>query len=108
MYDCLMCGACCQNSAENLSENYPWYVEVDDPDSLLLTKPDLRRKHVVDDPEGVPHLKLHPDGRCTALTGRIGRRVHCNVYRDRPRGCRMVEPGDKSCVKARRDRGLEV
>ncbi|HMV68075.1 MAG TPA: YkgJ family cysteine cluster protein [Myxococcota bacterium] len=108
MYECTTCGACCRNSAQNLREGYPWYVEVDDPDSDLLRKVDLRRRHVVEDEAGVPHLRLHPDGRCTALRGRLGQRVSCDVYKSRPRGCRLVQPGDDRCAQARLDAGLPV
>lgn len=106
MYECQRCGACCVNSAQNQAEGYRWYVPVDDPKSPLLARADLRRRHVVEDDDGDPHLRLHPDGRCTALRGKLGRLVSCDVYAHRPRGCRMVQPGDANCLRARAERGM--
>jgi len=105
-YDCTLCGACCCNSAANQAEGYPWYVPVDDPRSRLLTKQDLRSRYVALDPEGEPHVRLDPSGRCSALLGRLGQRVRCAVYADRPRSCRKVEPGDAACLRARAERGI--
>jgi uncharacterized protein len=104
--DCLRCGACCVNSAENREEGYPWYVPVDDPGSRLLGRSDLRRRYVTEDSGGVPHLRLDTSGRCLALEGRLGAAVRCRVYRDRPRGCRRVSPGDAACLRAREEQGL--
>lgn len=107
MYECTTCGACCHNSRENIAEGYPWYVEIDEPDSPLLHKRDLLRKHVVHDEAGAPHLRLHPEGRCTALRGRIGQHATCDIYKVRPRGCRLIQPGDERCLQARRDMGID-
>ena len=104
-YDCVSCGACCMNPDENKAEGYRWYVEV--RDTKLLDKPDLRKRHVVYDDHGVPHLRLDPSGRCTALVGKIGRRATCSIYELRPKGCRMLEPGDARCLQARRERGID-
>jgi Fe-S-cluster containining protein len=96
--DCRRCGACCCNTRENLDEGFPYYVEVEDPQPL--------QRWVVHDPEGVPHMRM--DGpRCSALTGRLGVRVTCRVYTHRPRGCRRVTPGDRACLQARADWGLD-
>ncbi len=106
MLDCTACGACCCNRDENVAEGYPWYVAVDDPASRLLTRADLRARYVTHDGQGAPHLRLDVTGRCTALRGRLGGRVRCLVYADRPRGCRLVEPGSEECLAARQERGL--
>lgn len=106
MYNCQACGACCCNPDENRAEGYPWYVEVQ-ADSRLLQREELRKRYVVRDSEGVPHLRLDPSGRCAALRGRLGQSVSCAIYADRPRGCRLVEPGSPRCLQARRERGLE-
>ncbi|HMQ22924.1 MAG TPA: YkgJ family cysteine cluster protein [Planctomycetota bacterium] len=105
-FDCQTCGACCCNSDENRAEGYPWYVEVE-ADSKLLARADLQRRYVVFDPDAVPHLRLDADGRCAALLGRLGNKVRCSIYAQRPRGCRRVQPGDAACRRARRERGLE-
>lgn len=106
-YDCLSCGACCQNTPENRAEGFSQYIEVD-PDAPLWRRPDLVRKLVVRDEDGGAHLRLHPDGRCVALRGRIGARVRCEIYRERPAPCRSVEAGGDLCRSYRRSRGLRV
>jgi hypothetical protein len=106
MFECTSCGACCINSAANQAEGYAYYVEIDDPKSPLLTKKDLHRKYVMEDPDGTPHVRLHPDGRCLALRGKLGQRATCDVYNHRPRGCRLIEPGDANCLRAREERGM--
>lgn len=104
-FDCTTCGACCCNPEENRREGYAWYVEV--RDTKLLDKPDLAKKHVVYDPDGVPHLRLDPSGRCSALVGKLGKRATCSIYALRPKGCRLVEPGDARCLLARREQGID-
>lgn len=107
-YDCLSCGACCQNTPENVAEGFQFYVEVDEA-APLWRRPDLVRKLVVYAEDGTPHLRLHPDGRCVALRGKIGHSgVRCSVYRERPAPCRQVEAGSELCQRYRRSRGLRV
>lgn len=106
-YDCQSCGACCCNSDENRAEGYPWYVEIE-ADNALLARPDSRKRYVVLDPDGAPHLRLDPSGRCAALQGRLGQRVSCRVYAQRPRDCRRVQPGDAACLRSRRERGIDA
>jgi Fe-S-cluster containining protein len=105
--DCQSCGACCANPDENRREGFVDYVEVA-RDGRLLADPDRRKRYVVFNAEGVPHLRLDPSGRCAALVGRLGARVRCAVYADRPRGCRLVEPGGARCLQARRERGVDA
>ena len=104
--DCQSCGACCCNRDANRAEGNVFYVEIDDPKSRLLRRDDLRKRYVVHDPDGVPHLRLDPSGRCAALRGKLGRKVHCAIYADRARGCRLVEAGSEECLAARRERGI--
>ena len=103
--DCTRCGACCSNPDENRAEQFLDYVEVLSKDSLL-EKPDLVRRFVVYNADGVPHLRLHQDGRCLALRGRLGHRVTCTIYEDRPTGCRKVEAGSERCLRYRRERNM--
>jgi Fe-S-cluster containining protein len=105
--DCRTCGACCCNPDENRREGYADYIEVR-PTDRLLRKPALSRRLVVLNAQGVPHLRLDPQGRCVALRGRVGRRVRCAIYDDRPAACRRVEPGDARCLQYRRERGIAV
>lgn len=105
-FDCQTCGACCCNIDENRAEGYPWYVEVL-RDSPLVLRPDLRKRYIVFDPAGTPHMRLDAAGRCVALQGKLGREVRCTVYAHRPFGCRQVQAGDPECLQARRERGID-
>lgn len=105
-YDCQTCGACCCNTNENRAADYVWYVDIEGG-SRLLKRKDLVQRFVAFDPEDSPHMRLLANGRCSALRGRLGVDVHCEVYDDRPRGCRRVEPGDEDCLLARRERGID-
>lgn len=104
--DCQTCGACCCNTNENRAEDYVWYVDIEGG-SRLLKRRDLVEQYVAFDPEDMPHMRLLPDGRCSALHGKLGREVHCAVYAIRPRGCRRVQPGDEDCLLARKERGID-
>ena len=104
--DCRACGACCVNPDENRAEDVVDWVEVDDGEPLL-DDARLARRLVVTNADGERHLRLDPDGRCLALRGRIGRHVTCTVYGLRPRGCRLVQPGDARCLQYRRERGID-
>lgn len=44
--------------------------------------------------------------RCAALEGKIGVRVACGTYEQRPSPCRGVDVGDEKCSKARARHGL--
>ncbi len=44
-------------------------------------------------------------GRCAALHARQGH-FSCRVYAERPNPCRVVEPGGRECLDARRRRGV--
>jgi Fe-S-cluster containining protein len=105
-YDCQRCGACCYNPDENRVTGYVDYIEVR-PADALWKRPRLFRRLAVFNEQGEAHMKLNRDQRCVALRGRLGRAVECSIYADRPRGCRRVEPGTESCLKARRERGVD-
>lgn len=99
-YDCRRCGACCVNTPQNVAEGFTHYVEIAPSDSILSRR-DLVKKLVVLDSEGVPHLRLAPDGRCLALKGALGKSVSCSIYHHRPSPCRRVEAGSKLCLEYR-------
>lgn len=105
-YDCTRCGACCCNPDVNRRRGLWNYIQVEKTDRLLR-KPDLVRRLVVLDDDGIPHMKLDRDQRCVALRGTVGKRVTCTIYPYRPTGCRLVQPGDAECRQARRERGVE-
>jgi len=104
VFDCQTCGACCTNPLENRNENYIWYLEI--KETPLLDRPRELKRWVMYDDDGVPHLRLLADGRCIVLRGKIGHRVHCMIYSQRPKGCRLLQPGDPRCVIARREQNI--
>ena len=108
MIDCQRCGACCVNRDANRVEGFRHYIEVEDQRSVLLRRADLRKKYVVEDEDGVPHLRLDPSHRCAALKGKLGQHVTCLIYAHRPGGCRRLEPGSDECLAARAERGIET
>ena len=105
MFDCTRCGACCTNADENRVEGYAAYVDVGEREALWKHQK-LVQRYVTRDAEGKAHLKLDAGQRCTALAGKLGKRVRCEIYALRPAPCRRVEAGDADCLRARRERGI--
>jgi hypothetical protein len=105
-YDCQTCGACCCNPNVNRRRGLVNYIEVEKTDRLLRRR-DLVRRLVVLDDDGIPHMRLDDAQRCVALEGEVGHQVRCGIYQWRPTGCRLVEPGDEECRRARRERGVD-
>lgn len=103
--DCVTCGACCCNTDENRAEGFVDYVEVFASDALRRRR-DLLARLAVRNDHGQVHLKLGADGRCVALSGELGRSVHCTIYDLRPAVCRRVQAGSEECLRARRERGV--
>ena len=107
-YDCQACGACCANPEENRAERFRDYVEVQ-KGTPLAKAPALLKQYAVRNARGVWHLRLvGVEQRCAALTGKLGERVSCAIYAERPNGCRTVEAGDRRCRQYRRERGIGV
>ncbi len=102
--DCTRCGACCVNPPENVREGFDEYVEVG-PEDALRRRPELLRRHTLEH-NGRVHMRLLDDGRCSALSGGLGRRVRCTIYHARPSPCRRVQAGSELCRRYRRDHGL--
>ena len=44
--------------------------------------------------------------RCVALNGKVGERVSCSIYSQRPTPCHSVQVGDEKCNRARGRLGL--
>jgi len=108
-YDCVRCGACCCNPEENRAEGYVDYIAVTPRDREIWSRPHLLKRYTVENADGELHMKLvGAEQRCAALLGALGRKVECAIYGQRPRGCRRVEPGDKSCLKYRSERRIGV
>lgn len=93
------------NLPSNRAVAFDTWVEIE-AGAPLLSRADLANKHVVYDAEGVPHLRMAPDGRCLALRGPLGGRVACGIYHARPKPCRTVQAGDELCLRYRAEHGL--
>jgi len=78
-FDCRSCGACC---------GVPQH---------LAGEP-IRRRYLR---SGSGHVDW-VYGMCMALEGKIGQACHCEVYDDRPAGCRELHVGSVWCQGARR------
>jgi len=104
-YDCQRCGACCVNLPSNRAEQFTAWVEIE-PDDAILERVDLVKK-LVHEIDGVPHLRLAPDGRCLGLRGALGDSVECAIYHHRPSPCRRVQPGDALCKRYRHEHGID-
>ncbi len=106
-YDCMTCGACCCNPNQNREIDYKEYVEVEARDRIRK-EPELLDSLTFTNEKGEIHMKLvGANQRCTALGGRVGVEVSCNIYEFRPAGCRRVKPGDAWCRKLRIERGID-
>ena len=104
--DCRGCGACCCNPPANRDEDYVDYIQVE-RDDAILRRPDLTSRHVLENEAGELHLRLDTEGRCQALSGKVGGRNRCRIYHWRPAACRRVEPGGQLCLSYRRQHGVE-
>jgi Fe-S-cluster containining protein len=92
VFDCQSCGACCA-----YSRDWPRFSLEDD--AALARIP----ARFVDDAAG----RMRCDGdRCSALQGKLGEHVACQVYDVRPIVCRDCQPGDEECLVARAHHGL--
>ena len=105
--DCLICGACC--ASPFIGEGY---IQLDPDEEERLGRSGLPVLEVVPDPEDrIVMLGTKRNGQgvlvCAALTGRLGRRVACTIYEDRPQLCRQFEAGSPECYQARRAAGIE-
>jgi Fe-S-cluster containining protein len=93
-FDCLACGACCYGPDE--------YVSVT---ALDLNRMSGRTQgRMVVKRRDRMFLKM-VQGHCAALHARQGH-FSCRMYAERPAPCRIVEPGSRECLDARRRRGV--
>jgi Fe-S-cluster containining protein len=91
---CQSCGACC-----SYSQNWPRF-SIEDDEALAL----IPEKFVNARQSG-----MRCDGnRCSALSGKVGAGVCCEIYAVRPEVCRTCMPGDAECNMARRKHGLSA
>jgi uncharacterized protein len=100
---CLTCGACCAYFRVSFywgeAQSAGGYV----PDHLTRKINDTYS--CMEGTENAPR-------RCTSLEGKVGERVSCTIYENRPSPCREfacaaeVEEGNSECDKARAHYGL--
>jgi uncharacterized protein len=99
-HPCLRCGACCV--AYRVA--FHW-LEASEPDGVpeALSQPlDAHRLE----------MRKLPDGRCAALSGKIGQAAACTIYARRPSVCRELAPSwedgrsSPQCDRARARFGL--
>jgi Fe-S-cluster containining protein len=94
VFDCQSCGACCAYSAD-----WPRFSTEDD-EQLDRIPAEL----VAADQSGM----RCEGGRCSALTGEVGKHTVCGIYDLRPDVCRACMPGGDDCLMARAAHGLPV
>ena len=106
--DCVTCGACCCNPDENRRVSYVDYIPVRTNDIALRRQAALLNEFTVENTDGERHMRMTgPDQRCAALGGELGRAVACSIYRVRPRACHLVRAGDPTCLRLRKERGID-
>ncbi len=98
--DCVECGVCCV---------FPLNVPVKPVESDRL--PAYWEVFADDAPEKPAIGRLLPrdaeNGQCVNLEGRIGEKVGCAIYNDRPSACHDFEAGSDRCHEYRRMYGIE-
>jgi Fe-S-cluster containining protein len=105
--DCLTCGACCASPFAGEG-----YIQLNEQEEGDLTRLGLPVFELIPDPDDrVVMLGTKPSSQmgrvCIALTGKVGKRVACSIYLDRPQLCRQFTAGSPECHQARRAAGLE-
>ena len=94
---CTACGACCAAYRVDFSVHELDELRGAVPAGLAVRLTDrLVRLRGTD----------HQPPRCAALVGRVGGRVQCGIYAERPGPCRELEPGSDACRRARARHGL--
>lgn len=106
-YNCKACGACC------VADKPTDFVAVTALDRRRL--PTKYQNKVVDNDIDKTTLYKLPNKRsgvyttCTALKGKVGKSVMCDVYHVRPNHCRYaITKGDAECEAARKRLGLYI
>jgi Fe-S-cluster containining protein len=105
--DCLICGACC--ASPFVGEGY---IQLDAHEEKRLGRIGLPVLVVISDPaDRIVMLGTKVNGQglrvCVALDGKVGKKVTCNIYEDRPDLCRQFTAGSPECHQARRALGIE-
>jgi Fe-S-cluster containining protein len=119
--DCQACGVCCLPDKPEFGD-VPWVMIFESDVNRLgrrnakkYTERDKgmflgpgQRLPPVDSMPGVGNVKVMSIAKtkrgipkCLALTGKVGKRVSCAVYEDRPEVCRSVRKGSQACMAYR-------
>lgn len=97
-HPCLTCGACCATFRVSVhwSETDPALGGVVPAE---LTEP-------LDHHQVCMRGTWQKAPRCVALDAIVGEYSRCTIHPQRPSVCRLVNPGDPQCIKARELHGL--
>ena len=97
MSGCTDCGACCASYRVDFSVH-----ELEDmggrvPAGLAVgVNASIARMRGTD----------HQPPRCSDLSGKLGEKIDCGIYKWRPSLCRAFEEGSEACHTARRRHGM--
>ena len=108
--DCTECGACCV-----APRRYSSYVGLSaaDREALSADQAEEYLAHQLSEPlyGAVARIRTKLDACgnnvCAALEGKIGERVACAIYAERPEPCRRFEQASAPCILARASAGLD-
>ena len=96
-HPCLRCGACCAAWRVDFSVH-----ELDEHGGAVPAGLAVPLNERLARLRGTDHLPP----RCAALGGRVGERVQCGIYAERPGPCRELEAASEACARARARHGL--
>lgn len=102
--DCKQCGACCVGKSSDGD-----YVPVTRLDRRRLPTKYANKLRPLDrrDEDGADHglpLKRFGSGEaCTALKGKLGKDIVCDMYDHRPEFCRKFQRGSAECHARRKE-----
>lgn len=102
-YDCIACGRCCYHDQPNYAQLFPEDIAAFGPDRLAkyAEKSTLSGDSLRPGEDGSEMYMRMENGHCCALEVTPGVRYECSIYPDRPLLCRVFEPGNSECLKAR-------
>jgi Fe-S-cluster containining protein len=97
--DCVTCGVCC---------SFALIVPVTHDDTSRLSRYCDILLDDSDDEVIVDRILQHGnDRRCVHLMGKLGEKIGCEIYSDRPRVCHDFDAGSDRCHEYRRMFGIE-
>lgn len=106
-HPCLTCGACCA------SFRVSFYWREAEPSEHDFAVPELYWEDTTPTYRAMKGTNTKHQPKCVALKGRIGDRVSCSIYSQRPSPCRAFEASyetgvhNEKCDRAREKHGLK-